>query len=103
MKKKREALLGKLTDLQKEVDRDRTRFDSYAALVMEVADATGEAIDRSKVQSLLNSIGRVIWGAKREEEELRRLPPRVEPKQIEPPRAPPASRKGGDMDDEIPF
>jgi hypothetical protein len=99
--KKREALLSRLVELQKEVDRDRTRFDSYAALVMEAADTTGEAIERSRVRSLLDSIGRVIWGAKKEEEELRRLPPRTEPKQIEPPKAP--SRKRDDMDDEIPF
>jgi hypothetical protein len=78
--KKREALLSRLVELQKEVDRDRTRFDSYAALVMEAADTTGEAIERSRVRSLLDSIGRVIWGAKKEEEELRRLPPRTEPK-----------------------
>jgi len=101
--KKREALLSKLVELQKEVDRNRTRFDSYAALVMEAADTTGEAIERSKVKSLLDSIGRVIWGAKKEEEEQRRLPPRTEPKQIEPPRIPSRSRTVGDMDDEIPF
>jgi hypothetical protein len=99
--KKRETLLSRLVELQKEVDRNRTRFDSYAALVMEAADTTGEAIEHSKVRSLLASIARVIWGAKKEEEELRRLPPRTEPKQLEPPKAPP--RKQGDMDDEIPF
>lgn len=101
--KKREALIGKLDELQKEVDRNRTRFDSYAALVMEAADTTGEAIDRSKVRPLLDSIGRVIWGAKKEEGEVRRLPPRTEPKQIEAPKAPKSSGKRGDLDDEIPF
>lgn len=100
--KKREALLAKLTELQKEIDRDRTRFDSYAALVMESADTLGEAIDRSRVRSLLDSIGRVMWGAKKDEEELRRLPPRAEPKRIEPPKAP-SGKQRGDMDEEIPF
>jgi hypothetical protein len=102
--KKREALLSRLAELQKEVDRDRTQFESYAALVMEIADTTGEAIERSRVRSLLDSIGRVIWGAKKEEEELRRLPPRTAPKQIEPPKVPQVpSRKAGNSDDEIPF
>jgi hypothetical protein len=73
---------------------------------MEIADTTGEAIERSKVRSLLDSIGRVFWGAKKEEEELRRLPPRTEPKQIEPPKVPPkvSPRKPRNIDDdEIPF
>jgi hypothetical protein len=95
---KKEALLKSLNDLQKEVDRDRTRFDIFASLVMAVADTAGEAIERSQVQSLLESIARVIWGVKKDEE-TKRLPSRAEPKQIEPPRVP----KRSDMDDEIPF
>lgn len=95
---KKEALLKMLNELQKEVDRDRTRFDIFASLVMAVADTAGEAIERSQVRSLLDSIARVIWGVKKDEE-TKRLPPRAEPKQIEPPRAP----KRSDMDDEIPF
>jgi hypothetical protein len=46
---KKEALLKSLNDLQKEVDRDRTRFDIFASLVMAVADTAGEAIERSQV------------------------------------------------------
>jgi uncharacterized coiled-coil DUF342 family protein len=95
---KKEALLKILNELQKEVDRNRTRFDIFASLVMAVADTAGEAIERSQVRPLLDSIARVIWGVKKDEE-TKMLPPRAEPKQIEPPRAP----KSRDMDDEIPF
>ena len=95
---KKDALLKTLNDLQKEVDRNRTRFDVFASLVMAVADTAGEAIERSHVRPLLDSIARVIWGVKKDEE-MKRLPPRAEPKQIEPPRL----LKRGDMDDEIPF
>ncbi len=95
---KKEALLKNLNELQKEVDRNRTRFDIFASLVMAVADVVGEAIERSQIRSLLDSIAQVIWGVKKEEE-TKRLPPASEPKQIEPPRAP----KRDQMDDEIPF
>ncbi len=95
---KKEALLKTLNELQMEVDRNRTRFDIFASLVMAVADTAGEAIERSQVRPLLDSIARVIWGVKKDEE-TKRLRPRAEPKQIELPRAP----KRGDRDDEIPF
>jgi hypothetical protein len=97
---KKDALLKALNDLQNEVDRNRTRFEIFASLAMAVSDTAGEAIDRSQIRPLLESIARVIWGVKKDEE-TRRLPPRAEPKQIEPPRAPKPKR--GDMDDEIPF
>jgi hypothetical protein len=96
--KKKEALLKVLNDLQTEVDRNRTRFDIFASLIMAVADTASEAIERSQVRALLDSIARVIWGVKKDEE-TRRLPSRAEPKQIEPPRA--SKRRGAD--DEIPF
>jgi hypothetical protein len=59
---KNETLLKVLNDLQKEVDRNRTRFDIFASLVMAVADTAGEAVERSKVQPLLDSIARVHAG-----------------------------------------
>ena len=91
---KREALFDKLNDLKKEIDRDRTRFDIYAALVVETAGVVGDAVEKSKILDLLNAIGRVIWGSKKEQE-TKRLPAPKPPKQIEPPRV--------DLNDEIPF
>jgi hypothetical protein len=66
---------------------------------MAVADTAGEAVERSQIRQLLDTIARVIWGIKKDEE-TKRLPPRIEPRQIEPPRAPAPKR---DADDEIPF
>lgn len=106
--KKREALLGKLTDLQSEVDRNRTRFDAYAALMIEAAGVMGAAVEKSGALHLLNAIARVIHGAK-VEEETKQLPAPKPPRQIEPPRAPAPSKKSkprdfsADPDDEIPF
>src|SRR5262245_59714727 len=97
---KREALFDKLNELQQEVDRQRTRFDAYAALVVEAAGVLGDAVEKSKVLDLLNAIAKVIWGSKKEEE-TKRLPPPSVPKRIEPPPASRPARK--DLDDEIPF
>jgi hypothetical protein len=52
---------------------------------------------------LLNTIARVIWGTKKEEE-TKRLPAPTPPRRLEPPRpVAPKLQKRGDMDDEIPF
>lgn len=97
---KKESLFEKLNELQKEVDSDRTRFDAYAAVVVETAGVLGESVERSRVLDVLNAIARIIWGTKKEQE-TRRLPAPTPPKRIEPPRAP--ESKKGDLDDEIPF
>jgi hypothetical protein len=100
---KRESLFAKVNALEQEVDRDRTRYDSFAALTIETAgllDTTLEPINK-----LLTNIARVFWGAK--EEEMKKLPPPKTPKRIEGPRdqkQPPSKQKTrGDLDDEIPF
>ena len=101
---KREALFNRLNELQKEVDRDRTRFDAFAALAVEAAGVVGELVEKSKVLDLLNAIARIIWGTKKDEE-TKRLPAPTPPKRIEPPRRAPtlAPKTNGDLDDEIPF
>jgi hypothetical protein len=98
---KRESLLDKLNKLQQEVDRERTRFDIYAALVVEAAGVVGDAIEKSKVLDLLNAIGRVMWNTK--DAQAKRLPVPTAPKRIEPPRPSKPAPKKGDLDDEIPF
>jgi len=96
---KRDALRNTVNALQEEIDRERTRFDVYAALAVEAAGFVGESVEKSKVLDVLNAIARVIWGTKREHETKRLLAPT----RIEPPRAPRPAPKKGDMDDEIPF
>jgi hypothetical protein len=99
---KREALFNKLNDLQKEVDRERTRFDAFAALAVEAAGVIGDVVEKTQVLKILDGIARVMWGSKKEEE-MKQLPAPTTPKRIEPPRRPKSTPKKGDMDDEIPF
>jgi hypothetical protein len=94
---KKEKLFDKLNALQKEVDRERTPYDSYAALTVETAGVVGDVVEKSRILDLFDAIGRVIWGAKKEQE-TKRLPAPAPQKRIEPPKV-----KRGDMDDEIPF
>jgi hypothetical protein len=99
---KREKLISRLNDLQSEVNQPRTRFDRFAALSMEVSGVVGDAVVRSKVIDLLDSVGRLFWGAQTEKQ--KQLPPPQKPKTIEPPKPKLASPKSrSDSDDEIPF
>jgi hypothetical protein len=105
--KHREDLFKRLNDLQEEVDRNRTRYDSLAALSIETAGVIGQTVEKSRLLEIMDAIARVLWGARKEQDQ-RRLPPPQRPKQIEPPRIQePAPKKVGkvrqDMDDEIPF
>jgi hypothetical protein len=81
---KRDKLISRLNDLQSEVNQQRTRFDRYAALTIEVSSVIGDAIVKSKVLDILDSVGRVIWGAQTERQ--KQLPPPKQPKSIEPPK-----------------
>ncbi|MCK1391623.1 hypothetical protein [Bradyrhizobium sp. 1] len=91
--KKRESLLTKLNILEKEVDLNRTRYDAYAALVIEVAEVTGKAVERSKILDLLDAVARVFGTSKNDDRP--QLPAPKTPKRIE--------HKRSDMDDDIPF
>jgi hypothetical protein len=99
---KRDALVSKLSDLEKEVDRNRTRFDAYAALAIEVADVAGEVVERSKLLEVLHAVARV-FGVAKSEETARQLPAPQKPKQIEHQKPTVEPRKRADMDDDIPF
>lgn len=96
---KREALLSRLNDLKKEVDRRRTRFDAYAALAIEVAEVTGGVVERSKILEVLDSIAK-LFGVAKKEEATRRLPPPSKPKQIEHRKS---STDKSSVEDDIPF
>jgi len=94
--KKKEALFLKISALEQEVDRDGTRFDTYAALVIEVAGVLGDAADKLEpVRKIMDSMSRLIWGSKNEEE-AKQLPSPPERKQIEPPHS---DDSLGDMND----
>jgi hypothetical protein len=104
---KREALLVKLAELEKEVSRDRFQYKIFAAFIIEASGVVGEAAKRLEpARKLIDSISHLLYGAKQSEQQS--LPSPSTPKQIEPPRTKPTpprpSRPSrGDMDDDIPF
>src|SRR5262249_49992542 len=100
--RKKETLYAKINALEKEFDRDRTRFDAFAALVIEVAGVVGEAANKMEpVRKLIDSIAKLFGTAKSHEDENPQLPPRREPKKIDAPhKRLPAPKPD---DDEIPF
>jgi hypothetical protein len=106
--KKKDALFNKLNDLQQELDRQRTRFDALAALAIETAGVVGEVVEKTQLLKILDSIAKVMWGLKTEEE-TKRLPAPTVPKRIEAPKRTkmmPVQRSApnkGDTEDEIPF
>jgi hypothetical protein len=103
---KQEALIRCLENLQSEVDRDRSRFEVYGALVIEAAGILGTAAEKLEpIRKTLDSIAGLIWGAHHAEQTPRLEAPQ-RPKQIPPPKTKPSrtARGGRDpMDDEIPF
>ena len=82
--RKKEALFQRVDALAQEIDRDRTHFDAFGALVIESAGVLDDAAGKmGNVRKVIDSLAHLFWGA-RQESELR-LPPRTEPKKIEPP------------------
>jgi hypothetical protein len=104
---KREALYAKINALAGEVDRDRTKYEAYAALAIEISNTTGTVARKLKpAGGFLDHIAK-LFGSAKETEETKALP--APQKRLEPPRrqlAPPADESRhprGDLDDEIPF
>jgi len=99
---KKERLFARINALQEEIDRDRTRYQAFAAFLAEATDDVGEAAKRLEPvvrlgERLLSAIG----GAKREEDKQRQLPPPAKkPKQIE---NKAKSSFDKELDDETPF
>jgi hypothetical protein len=76
---KREALLNKLTELEKEVSRDRFQYKILAAFIIEASGVVGEAAKRLEpARKLIDSISHLLYGAKQSEHQS--LPPPTTPK-----------------------
>lgn len=101
--KKKEALLDKLAAFENEVDRYRTRMESFGAAFVEFAGYIGDAIQAADIHRLASSIAKVLHGAK--EDELKELPRPTERKQLEPPKKQEGKTPSyvEELDDEIPF
>lgn len=95
---KREAIAQKLTALALEINTDRTKWESWMSLAIEIAD-TAEKIEKKidPIQKVLNAIFKRLGKAK---EEAPQLPRPEKPKQIEGPKK---SKGSAELDDDIPF
>jgi uncharacterized coiled-coil protein SlyX len=104
---KKNRLHARITALEDEISRDRTRFEVLMALVLEGSRTAGKAADNlgpvtKRIKDLVN-----IFGEAKEQEDTAappQLPAPEERKRIEPPKkvAPP-KQDFPTMDDEIPF
>ena len=86
---KREALLNKLGELEKEIARDRFQYKIWGAFVIESSGVLGEAAKNLEpVRKFIDSVSGLLYGAKQHERQS--LPPPQTPKRIEPPKTKPA-------------
>ena len=84
---KRDRLYSRVAALELEIDRERTRYEALAAIMIETADDGGEAASRLEpVMKLIERFGAAIGLAKRQEVEQKQLPKPDKPKQIEGPK-----------------
>lgn len=108
---RKEALMNKLNAFAAEVDRDRTKFEAFGALMIEAAGVAGKVEQKLRpIRKWIDSIAGLLHEANATENALVRLTGparRLEspPKQIAAPadgpwKTPP---NGSDLDDEIPF
>ncbi|MGA7328246.1 MAG: hypothetical protein WBX25_28100 [Rhodomicrobium sp.] len=100
---KKERIFNRISDLELEIDKKRTRVEALTAVAMEFTDGMRKAA--RPVLDVLEEVNEIFGKAKAAEEEQARLPPPKKPKQIEPPKAKPKQlpKKSFDLDDEVPF
>jgi hypothetical protein len=110
---RKESLMSKLNAFAAEVDKDRTKFEAFGALIIDAAGVAGKAEQKLRpIRKWIDSIANVMHEATAfENAQARLIAPskRIEPpvKQISAPSTglwdttPPDSKN--DLDDEIPF
>lgn len=100
-KEKKDRLFALIDKLQVEIDRERTPLQAAGEVWLAICTYASQGAQR--LDSALQAIERVgaALGIAKEAEGVSRLPPRQEPKRIEPPKKKSAFPK--DLDDEIPF
>lgn len=94
---KKDIILKRLNRLRDAIDRERTGFAEFGALMIAACDDVGEAAKRLEpvIQSV-ERIGAAIGIAKRAEDAQPRIPQRRAPKRIE-------DKRSKEFEDEIPF
>lgn len=103
---KKDKLYKRINALQDEIDRERTGYHAFGALVIEAADDAGETATRLEpLFRMVERVGAALGLAKRNEPQQGQLPPPSERKRITGPKAKPERKNGFDkaLDDEIPF
>jgi len=92
---KRDAIIRKIFALEEEIQRSRTRFEVFAALILESATVAGEAGERLEPwRKWIDSISRLLGIAKDKDQDPPSLPSPPEKKQLPSPKDP-----GGDQED----
>lgn len=95
---KKDALFRCINALQVEIDRERTRWQAFGALMIEACDDVGEAAKRLEpVIRAVERVGAALGLAKRNEVTQRQLPSKPERKRLEPP------KKRVAAEEDIPF
>ena len=105
---KRDRFYSCIDSLDLEIGKDRTKIDTYGALVMEAATHADNA--SKPLSDAIWRLGAALGFAKASAREQERLPPPRKPKQLEAPKAEPVAKAKPatksfekDLDDEIPF
>lgn len=102
---KKAVIYKRLSDLELEVDRDRTRFEAIADGFRGIARLSRD-FEREGAQPWFKW-AQLIFGVvdeAKEKEETAQLPAPEERRKLEPPRKePPSVKRSDDLDDEIPF
>ena len=85
---KKEALYARITALSDEVDRDRTKYDTYAALAIEMSNTAGKVTrNLNPARKLLDSIAKLFSMAKEAEAGKPQLRLEAPRRQLAPPKA----------------
>lgn len=104
-KDKKDAIYKRLTNLELEIDKDRTRFELIAETVLGFARLSRD-VEQEGAEPWWKW-AKLIFGVvdeAKEKEEAARLPSPEERKRLAPPRRkPPTAEAAKDLDDEIPF
>jgi hypothetical protein len=106
--RKKEALYARIADLEGEVDRNRTKFQALAALIIEIAGVGGEVAEKLEpARKWVDSIAKLIGAAKSHEDAQPQLPRIPETKKIEAPKRQPfeptSARTSDLLDEDVPF
>ncbi len=101
---KRDAIFRRISNLQEEVDRDRTRTEAGLALWLDITSAIGKGAEN--LDPAIERVKKIfdVFAKAKDEAEQKALTSPPERKRIAPPTTAPEQQPGrGPLDDDIPF